>query len=218
MKRVLKPHFLTSFGILFCLFSSDQTISATTAIVPPDDDLIIGARVIVKGKVLSIQSSLDPKEDRIFTYITLKVQEMLKGQITERRIVIKELGGQAGDRLSVVYGNPEFKVGEEVLVYLDTWKDGSLRTHQMFLGKFSIIRDQKTGRDFAVRDSGNEHVTVLPSPDGKKVGIITDRMEVSEYIAMVRSRLKANLRQSRMFEQTYYRNVPKLASPPGYVS
>jgi Peptidase family C25/Putative Ig domain/Ig-like domain from next to BRCA1 gene/Matrixin len=217
MERVLKPHRLTSFVIFLCLLGSAQSISATTAIVPPDDDLIIGARVIVKGKVLSIQSSLDPQDNRIFTYIKLKGQEVLKGQLTERKIVIKELGGQTGDRLSVVYGNPEFAVGEQVLVYLDTWRDGSLRTYQMFLGKFSIIRDQRTGRDLAVRGAGDEHVTVMPSPGGKHTGVITDRMELSEYIAMVRSRLKANVRQSQKFEQTYYRNVPTLASPPGYV-
>lgn len=217
MERVLKPHWLTSFLTFLCLLGSAQSISATTAIVPPDDDLIIGARVIVKGKVLSIESSLDPQQDRIFTYIKLKVQDVLKGQIAERKIVIKELGGRQGERLNVVYGNPEFAVGEQVLVYLDTWRDGSLRTYQMFLGKFSIIRDQRTGRDFAVR-GGDEHVTVLPSPSGKRGGVITDRMEVSEYIAMVRRRIEANVRQSRSFEQTYYSNVPTLASPPGYVS
>ena len=218
MERVLKPHWLTSFLIFLCLLGSAQSISATTAIVPPDDDLIIGARVIVKGKVLSIESSLDPQQDRIFTYIKLKVQDVLKGQIAERKIVIKELGGRQGERLNVVYGNPEFAVGEQVLVYLDTWRDGSLRTYQMFLGKFSIIRDTKTGRDFAVRGSGDEHVTVLPSHGGKQGGVITDRMEVSEYIALVKRRLEANIRQSRRFEQTYYSDVPTLASPPGYVS
>jgi hypothetical protein len=218
MERVVKPHWLTSFIIFLCLVGSAQSISATTAIVPPDDDLIIGARVIVKGKVLSIESSFDAQQDRIFTYIKLKVQEVLKGQITERKIVIKELGGQVGDRLNVVYGNPEFALGEQVLLYLDTWRDGSLRTYQMFLGKFSIIRDEKTGRDFAVRGAGDEHVAVLPSPSDKHAGAITDRMEVSEYIAMVKSRLNAKARQSRRFEETYYSNVPTLASPPGYVS
>ncbi len=216
MERVLKPNWLTPLVLLLCLLGCAQSSSATTAIVPPDDDLIIGARVIVKGKILSIESSFDEQQGRIFTYIRLKVQEVLKGQITERKIVIKELGGQVGDRFSVVYGNPQFAIGEQVLVYLDTWKDGSLRTHQMFLGKFSIVKDEKTGREFAVRDAGDEHVVMQPA-QGQNSGAITDRMEISAYIEMVKSRLAANAKQSRRFEQTYYSHVPTLASPPEYV-
>lgn len=217
MKRVPLPTFLKPLAILICLLASTQSISATTAIIPPDDDLIIGARVIVKGRVLSIESSFDEQQGRIFTYIKLKVQEVLKGQITERKIVIKELGGRVGDRISVVYGNPEFALGEQVLLYLDTWKDGSLRTYQMFLGKFSILRDDKTGHEFAVRGTGDGHVEVLPSHRGQQSAAITNRMEVSAYLAMVKSRLAANVKQSRRFEQSYYSNVPTLASPPGYV-
>ena len=218
MKRVPRPNWLTPFALFVCLLGCAQSSSATTAIAIPDDDLIIGARVIVKGKILSIESSFDEQQGRIFTYVKLKVQEVLKGQITERKIVIKELGGRVGDRISVVYGNPEFALGEQVLMYLDTWKDGSLRTYQMFLGKFSIVKDEKTGHEFAVRSTGDEHVVVLPAHDGQKGAAITDRMEVSAYIAMVNSRLAANVKQSRRFEQTYYSNVPTLASPPGYVS
>ncbi len=218
MERVLKPNWLTPLVLLVFLLGCAQSTFATTAIVPPDDDMIIGARVIVKGRILSIESRFDEQQGRIFTYIKLKVQEVLKGQISERKIVIKELGGQVGDRLSVVYGNPEFALGEQVLMYLDTWKDGSLRTYQMFLGKFSIVKDEKTGREFAVRGTGDEHVVVLPTDNGNGRGAITDRMEVSAYVAMIKSRLAANIERSRGFEETYYSSVPTLASPPGYGS
>lgn len=220
MKRVPSAIFLKPLVLLIsliCLLGSAQSISATTAIVPPDDDLIVGARVIVRAKVLSIESGLDEQQGRIFTYVKLKVQEVLKGEITERKIVIKELGGRVGDRISVVYGNPEFALGEQVLLYLDTWKDGSLRTYQMFLGKFSIVKDEASGHEFAVRPAGDEHVEVLPSRKGQQ-GAITNRMEISAYIAMITSRLAATVKQSRKFEQTYYSDVPTLASPPGYVS
>ena len=106
MERVLKPNWLTPLILLVFLLGCAQSTFATTAIVPPDDDMIIGARVIVKGRILSIESRFDEQQGRIFTYIKLKVQEVLKGQITERKIVIKELGGQVGDRLSVVVSTP----------------------------------------------------------------------------------------------------------------
>jgi hypothetical protein len=216
MDRVLIRKWLSPLILVLCLLGVAQSSFATTAIVPPDDDLIIGARVVVQGKVLSIESKIDPQDGRIYTYVRLKVQEVLKGDITERKIVIKELGGRVGDKISVVYGNPQFKVGEKVLTYLDTWADGSLRTYQMFLGKFSIQKDEKSGHEFAIRDSGDEHVTVLPSVDGHSAGAITNRMEIRAYSRMVRQRVSATARESRSFQQTYYRTVPMLASPPGY--
>src|SRR5689334_16458800 len=130
MDRVLILKGLSPLILVLCLLGLAQSSFATTAIVPPDDDLIIGARVVVQGKVLSIESKIDPQDGRIYTYVRLKVQEVLKGDISERKIVIKELGGRVGDKISVVYGNPQFKVGEKVLTYLDTWADGSLRTYQ----------------------------------------------------------------------------------------
>src|ERR1051325_8484978 len=157
MDRVFLRKWLSPLVFVLCLLALAQSSFATTAIVPPDDDLIIGARVIVQGKVLSIECKIDPLDSRIYTYVTVKVQEVLKGDITERKIVIKELGGLVGDKISVVYGTPQFKVGEKILTYLDTWADGSLRTHQMFLGKFSIQKDEKTGHQFAVRASGDGH-------------------------------------------------------------
>jgi hypothetical protein len=34
------------------------------------------------------------------------------------------------------FGVPQFTVDEQVLLYLDTWQDGSLRVYQWFMGKF----------------------------------------------------------------------------------
>jgi hypothetical protein len=183
--------------------------------MPADDDLIVGARAIVRGKVLAIASSLDQQEDRIFTYVTLRVQEVFKGEITSRRIVLKELGGTVGDRSDIIFGNPQFKVGERVLVYLDTWADGSLRTHQLFLGKFNIIRDAASGSEFAVRSSPDKNTEVLQSQLHAQHahGPSTDKMLLSNYSEMVRTRLTANWERSVNFEAENYRNVPLLAEP-----
>src|SRR5215216_6632007 len=215
MERVLKASF-KSLVLLFCLLAATESSLATTVIRPSDDDMAIGARAIVRGKVLSIESRFDEQQSRIYTYITLKVQEVIKGEITERKIVIKELGGQAGGRISVIYGNPQFARGEKVLLYLDTWKDGSLRTHQMFLGKFSIIKDKVTGHRIVFRDMSDENVTVLPSAEGSSHSTSTDRMELSAYTNMVRTKVAANEERSRQFEATYYGGISLLSRPREY--
>jgi uncharacterized membrane protein len=215
MERVLKHKWFNSLILLISLLAITQSGLASTFMVPADDDLIISARAIVTGKVLSIESSFDDQQERIYTYITIKVREVIKGQITDRKIVIKEMGGQVGNRGFTLYGNPEFRLGENVLLYLDTWNDGSLRTHQLFLGKFSIVKDEATGHEFVVRQVPDDNVTVLrpQSQNGQPDIISTDRMELSTYVEMVRNRLNVNLERSQQFQDTYYSNTPMLRQP-----
>ena len=116
MERVLKSGFLKVLVLLTCLLGCTQQVLATTATIPSDENMVIGARAIVRGKVLAIGSSFDEQQNRIFTYITLRLQEVIKGQISERKIVIKEEGGQVGMRGSRIFGTPEFTLGEQVLL------------------------------------------------------------------------------------------------------
>ena len=89
MDRVRQSFGIKSLLFLFIfLFAVAGSAFATTAIVPTDDTLIVEARAIVRGKVTWVEAGID-SNNRIFTYVTLKVQEVLKGQISERKIVIK---------------------------------------------------------------------------------------------------------------------------------
>jgi len=212
MKGVLKHSWLKLIILLIGLSVAAQSALASTFVLPADDDLIVSARAIITGKVLSIESALDEQQDRIYTYITVKVQEVLKGKIYDRRIVLKEMGGQVGNRGFNLYGNPQFAVDERVLLYLDTWKDGSLRTHQLFLGKFSIVKDEATGHEFVVRSVPDDRVTVLRGQPQEGF-TATDRMELKSYMNMVRTRLEINRDRSREFLDTYYRDVPMLKQP-----
>ena len=219
MERVLKSCFFKVL-FLFTLLGCTQAVFATTVIIPSDDNMIIEARAIVRGKVLSIGSSFDEQQNRIYTYTTLRVQEVIKGQISERKIVIKEEGGQVGMRGSRIFGTPQFTLNENVLLYLDTWADGSLRVHQLFLGKFSIVEDPSTGQLTAVRAAADVDVVVvnsLPQSDQAN-GTATEKMELTAYTEMVRNRLAANLQRSQEFEEQYYSGVPVLARPPEFAS
>lgn len=217
MERVLTKFGIKSLLLLTTLFILTQTSFATTAVRPSDDDLIIGARAIVRGKVVSIESAFDDTSGRIYTYITVKVQEVIKGKINERRIVLKELGGQVGERAMAVFGNPQFTRGEHVFLYLDTWADGSLRTYQMFLGKFSVTEDPQTGTMSVAREMDNQHVVLLPPP-GDTSEPSTDRMELEAYTEMVRERCIVNKEAARAFESRFYGGISMHAKPPEFRS
>ncbi|MEN3331351.1 MAG: hypothetical protein V7641_716 [Blastocatellia bacterium] len=218
MTRFLRPAWLKFFVLIFGLLTAAQIASATTIVPMSDDEIGIGARAIVVGKVLAIESSFDDQQDRIYTYITVKVQQVLKGEITTRRIVLKELGGQVGNRGLTIWGNPQFKRDERVLLYLDTWKDGSLRTYQMVLGKFTIVTDDASGHEYVQRGESDENTSLLRplSLNHEPARTITDRMELNSYLAMVRERLAANLERSEQFQQTYYAGIPLNARPAEY--
>ncbi len=212
MERVLKLARVKSLILVVSILAVAQSALATTAIMPSDDEMIVASRAIVRGKVLSVEVGLDG-QNLVFTYITLKVKEVLKGQITERRIVIKEPGGELGNRGSIVFGTPQFARGDRVLLYLDTWRDGSFRVHEMFLGRFSIV--QEPGRDelTVTRNMPERGVSIL----GQSArGSITNSMELNAYTDMVRTRLAANLEQSREFETQAYGDTPMLAQPIEY--
>lgn len=200
--------------LAFCiLLSFAASVRASTFVIPTDDEMVIRARAIVRGKVLAIESGPDAGQDGIYTYITLKVQEVLKGQISQRKIVIKEPGGEYGSRGSLVFGTPTFSVGENVLLYLDTWPDGSLRVHQMLMGKFSIVTDPNTGKQLAVRNVAETGVQILEQ-SGR--GSITNRMELSAYTNMVRERFHVNRSVARQFDRDAYGGIPVLDQPSGY--
>jgi hypothetical protein len=217
MTRFIKPAWLSFFVLTVGLLAA-QTVSGSSFTPISDQDLVTSARAIVTGKVLTIESNYDEQQDRIYTYITVKVQQVLKGQISERRIVLKELGGQAGNRGLIVWGNPQFRRGENVLLYLDTWKDGSLRTYQLFLGKFNIVKDEATGHEYVQRGESDENTALLRpqsvGDDSRRT--YTDRMELNGYLQMVSDLLAANQARSAQFQQTYYGGIPLNARPAEY--
>ncbi|MEN3332903.1 MAG: hypothetical protein V7641_2268 [Blastocatellia bacterium] len=203
--------------LLIALASSARTGHGTTAEFTADDDLLTGARAIVMGKVLSLACRLDAEQDRIFTYVTLDVEETLKGVINERRIVLKEEGGEVAGQGSIIFGTPQFARGERVLLYLDTWRDGSLRVHQMSYGKLTIIEDPASAEPSVVRaDTGCETMIEQAAHQHHSHLPVADHIRLADYRRMVRARLAANWQRAQAFEAANYAEVPMLAQPREY--
>jgi len=188
-----------------------QAALATTAVVPRDDEMVVESRAIVTGRVIGVSTSVDTNTDLVYTYVRLEVSSVLKGNINESEIVLKELGGETRDRGTLIWGMPRFDAGQEVLVYLNTWPDGALRVHQGFLGKFVITRDASTGRSFVERHIEGENVQIMGSS-----GNATNRSELDAYTRMVDGLLLTNRKKLHAFEQKYYSDIPLLSQPGEY--
>lgn len=199
--------------LCLCLVISFLSVRATSVIVPSDDEMVIGARAIVRGAVTSINSGYDSQRNAVFTYVTLRVYEVLKGQVaptSSGEITLKQPGGVAGDRGTMIFGAPEFTVGENVLLFLDTWPDGSLRVYQWFLGKFTVGANQASGKQMVMRQAAGRNVDIIGR---SSAGPSTDQMDLTAYIQMVRSRILTHRQRSFEHENRFFRNVRLRAVP-----
>src|SRR6266851_5596580 len=139
---------LLLFVVLSCAFGGPA--KATTVLMLTDTELIVHSRLIVSGRVVSVTSAWDDSSSMAWTYVEVVADRVLKGEIAESTIVLKQLGGAIGESGMRVFGQPEFRVGERALLYLNTGADGSLHSAHAFMGKFSIRRDP-TGQEFVER-------------------------------------------------------------------
>lgn len=195
-----------------CLIFGFLTAQATSVIVPSDDEMIIGARAIIRCVVTSVESRYDVEHNAIFTYTTVRVSEVLKGSLqVDREVVLKEPGGGVGELGTMVFGTPEFTKGEETLLFLDTWPDGSLRVYQWFLGKYVIARSRANNRGMARRQSPGENVRITGR---SAAGAITDQMETESFVQMIRGRINATQLESGRHRLQYFEQTPMLTKPP----
>ncbi len=180
-----------------------------------DESLVVGARALVRGTVRSVVSAADEENQRVYTYIRLKVEEVFKGEISRSEIVLKEEGGEAGRIGERVSGTPTFAIGEDVIVHLDTWADGSLRVYQMFLGKMTVRHQPDNGRAHVTRDLTDADRAMLTAA-GREAFAPNAEVDATEYCASLKRAVIAVRRRSRRFADRYYRDAPLLERPAEY--
>jgi len=127
-------------------------VQATTFVAPTDDELLSAADAVVLGQVLGIESAARA-DAPIRTYVAIDPEEILVGELPLAPFVIREPGGVVGERAEWVFGAPEFRVGERVLLFLKKGPDGVLHTLHLALGKFSVQREPD-GREVALQNAG----------------------------------------------------------------
>ncbi|HEU4386405.1 MAG TPA: matrixin family metalloprotease, partial [Blastocatellia bacterium] len=185
---------------------------ASTAIMLSDKELILSSRLIVTAEVRSVVSAWDDAHAMIWTYVELRKGQQLKGQLNADRIVLKQPGGIVDDSAILVFGQPEFFPGQQLVLYLNTGADGSLHVAHSFMGMFSVIEDQTTGQMLAVRSTAQADAHIIPRRDNEP---ITDREPFEQHLQRIEQTLLSEATaigdQERML-----RRQPIAAVPPEY--
>lgn len=136
------------------------TALGTTLLYRDVPDLSRTSDAVVRGKVVDTQSRWSSDGRRIFTDVTIAVQETLKGE-PAKTVVIIQPGGQVGDIGQKVSGLAGFTPGEEVVVFLERRGDSRFIVNGMAQGKYRIERSTDGKAAYAVPDRAAEEANVL---------------------------------------------------------
>jgi PKD repeat protein len=134
-----------------------SAVSATTIVLPTDDQLVRKSPVIVEGTVISSRPVL--RGEGIWTETKLMVDRSLKGDAAGE-LTIREVGGEIDGRITKIFGSPDYKAGERVMAFLTPTSRGDYQTVDLFVGKFSEER-AANGRRLLVRDDAAGDVMLL---------------------------------------------------------
>lgn len=118
MKRIHRLIYLLSTGF-FLIPGVLGLLGQTRFSLRP---IVVQSDLIVVGEVLNVESKWsDGKGSMIFTYVTVAVEEYLKGSSDSNDIVIRYPGGEIKEDnigLLVTGGGPSFAPGEKVILIL----------------------------------------------------------------------------------------------------
>ena len=105
-------------------------------------DLAKKSDTIALAHVEDVYARWDDNHKEIYTFITLKVTDGVKNSRKNDVLTIRQLGGSADGKISVVPGMPTFTTGEEVVVFLSP-KDRAGYPWVMGLqqGKYTVSTD-----------------------------------------------------------------------------
>jgi hypothetical protein len=84
--------------------------------------LVETSPLITLGKVSTVSSIIEKEEGRevIYTYVTIEIESILKGELRKPELKVKMLGGNVGDRGGWSEKYVAFRNNEEVLLFLNT--------------------------------------------------------------------------------------------------
>ena len=135
--------------ILLLLFS---TASGWTLMISlSTEDLTQEAENIVVGKVVKKECRWNEERTAIYTYVTISVEEDLKGKAGGKEIIISHLGGEVGEIGMAVSDAASFKEDEEVFLFLKKGKKPEVKEIAgRAQGKFRVKKDEVTGERMVI--------------------------------------------------------------------
>lgn len=130
---------------------SSHRVADATQVIPTDlREMSLGSTDILVATVEATRSYWNDARTRIYTEVTVRVDESLKG-VPSGRVSLVQMGGELDGVRLAVEGSPAFRPGDEAVLFL--WRDpaGRAQVNGLAQGKFDIRRDPASGERMVSR-------------------------------------------------------------------
>jgi len=102
------------------------------------EELINEATLIIRGRVIDTNARWNADHTLIYTYVTIRRTEYIKGTPRAGDLVIEVPGGTVGEITLWVSDTPTFEEGQEVILFL---REEYFQVVGWFQGKYTIVDD-----------------------------------------------------------------------------
>ena len=167
-------------ALLVALYS--PAVLATKIIEMNPEELAVQATEVVRGTVIRVGSFKNDSGTKIFTETIITVEESYKGTAADE-VRLVQLGGEVDGVRVTVHGALNWTQGEEVVVFLEPYQDGSFHVAGFSQGKFKIERDPSTGRAFVTRPDLPEVELVGDDGHTPSQGQVVTRVSLDQFLA-----------------------------------
>jgi hypothetical protein len=141
-------------------------VAATQVLYQTIAELGTQSVVVVQGNVASVRSYWNDNHTKILTETTVAVAETYKGD-AGRTVQILQLGGTVGNVRVTAHGALQWLPGEEVVLFLESYRDGKFQVSGFSQGKFNVVRDTQTDVVYVMR-SALEGAQLVGVPENDK--------------------------------------------------
>lgn len=141
------------------LVVSAASLSATVVLPAEFSEVVTGSQLIVYGRVSEVRPEWTDGRRRIESVVTVEAASFLRGTPTST-VTFRVPGGQIGHLKSITVGAPEFRAGEEVVVFLRAHGPSLPQVFGVHQGVYRVRMDARTGG----------RVVAFPAPSGHSDG------------------------------------------------
>ena len=131
--------------VLFLLLCCTPSLSATVLLPAEFREIVNGSQIIVYGRINSVRPQWVEGRRRIESVVTLDATDFYRGT-PSRSVAFRVPGGQIGRYRSVTVGAPQFRPGDEVVLFLRARGPAVPQVFGLNQGVFRVRVDARSGR------------------------------------------------------------------------
>jgi hypothetical protein len=138
--------------LLFAAFLVCPSVGATTFAHMSVAEMSRASSAIVRARCVT--NTVGWEAGEIWTFTAFEVEETWRGE-TPSRITVRLLGGRLGSVTSSVSGVPRFRMGEEVVLFLEPAPNGNFSIVSWEQGTFRIRHEIRTNEEVITQDTAS---------------------------------------------------------------